>query len=318
MKQLILNSPGYRSLEALFREWLDILGYAETTINSLPVHVRELLHYLETNNITHITQVKLKHLKGFIEHIKYRQNLTHGGSLSSSTINKIILSVNTFVRYLNQTGHCTLDFVQKKIVNEIEERVILTKEEIKQLYDITFEPHRKNTLAIGQRDRAIIAIFYGCGLRKDEGTRLNINDIDLNKALLFVRKAKGNKQRYVPIARQNLEDLINYIEEGRAWFLQDHSQVTYYKKPRNKENTDGLALFINQNGQRMKYFYQRLDCLREKANIEKPFGLHALRHSIATHLLQSGMQIEEIAKFLGHSTLESTQIYTHIAEQNKI
>lgn len=62
----------------------------------------------------------------------------------------------------------------------------------------------------------------------------------------------------------------------------------------------------------MTDFYKRLDYLKEKAGIEKRFGLHSLRHSIATHLLQSGMLIEEIARFLGHGSLDSTQIYTHI------
>ncbi len=65
----------------------------------------------------------------------------------------------------------------------------------------------------------------------------------------------------------------------------------------------------------MNAFYQRFEYLKEKSGIEKKFSTHNLRHSIATHLLQSGMPIEEIAKFLGHATLESTQIYTHIVNQ---
>ncbi|WP_315814173.1 tyrosine-type recombinase/integrase [Paraflavitalea speifideaquila] len=103
---------------------------------------------------------------------------------------------------------------------------------------------------MGQRDRAIIAVFYGCGLRKMEGTMLNLTDIDLQKRLLFVRKGKGNKQRYVPIAARHAEDIRRYLE-----------------------------------------------------GIEKQFGLHTLRHSIATHLSLSGIPIEEIARFLGHSSL---------------
>ena len=81
---------------------------------------------------------------------------------------------------------------------------------------------------------------------------------------------------------------------------------------KRKEVSDEDAFFISQRGCRMTDFYKRLDYLKEKAAIDKRFCLHSLRHSIATHLLQSGMAIEEIARFLGHSTLDSTQIYTHL------
>ena len=106
-------------------------------------------------------------------------------------------------------------------------------EEIKQLYEATFLPHRHNTIAIGQRDRAIIAIFYGCGLRRSEGKNLNINDIDLQKQLLFVRKAKGNKQRYVPIANKHLQDIKDYLKEGREWFLYHHDSNEMHHSKRH-------------------------------------------------------------------------------------
>jgi integrase/recombinase XerD len=316
MKHLHLNSSNYKYLEQGFKDWLDIIGYAETTINTLPVHVKELLHYLEQKNILHITQVKPRHVSDFIRYLKLRGNLKYGGGLGASTINKTIQAINTFARYVNQTDKHILDLTVKNIVNDVDERIILTKEEIKQLYESTFLHHRENTLAMGQRDRAIIAIFYGCGLRKDEGTRLNITDINTVKKLLFVSKAKGNKQRYVPIAQKNLDDIKAYLEEGRNWFLLEHKAVHYYKQGKKKQNTDGEAFFINQEGKRMQSFYGRFAYLKEKSGIETHFSTHNLRHSIATHLLQSGMPIEEIAKFLGHSTLESTQIYTHIV--NKI
>jgi site-specific recombinase XerD len=248
-----------------------------------------------------------------------RTNLKQGGGLSTSSINSYITSMNLFAQYVNQTGKHILDINPKRLHSETDERIILSQQEIKQLYEATFTPHRQNTIAMGQRDRAIIAIFYGCGLRKDEGTRLNLMDIDLIKKLVFVKKAKGNKQRYVPIAQKHAEDIRSYIEEGRYWFLEDHHQSNFMRKSGRafpkKQETDDDAFFLNMEGKRMQSFYQRLDYMKEKAGIDKHFSTHNLRHSIATHLLQSGMPIEEIAKFLGHSTLESTQIYTHIVNQ---
>ena len=317
MKHLQINTPSYNYIEQGFRQWLDIIGYAETTINSFPSHVHELLYYLEQKNITQIRQVKSRHVSEFIHYIKHRSNSMHGGSLSSSSINKIIQSVNTFAKYLNSTGKHILDITPRRITNDVSERSILSTEEIKALYESTFLTHRENTQAMGQRDRAIIAIFYGCGLRKDEGTRLNITDIDLNKKLVFVRKGKGNKQRYVPIANKHAEDIRAYLEEGRNWFLEHHYSSTCNRHIVKKGNTDAEAFFLNQSGKRMQSFYQRFAYMKERAGIEKDFSTHSLRHSIATHLLQSGMPIEEIAKFLGHGSLESTQIYTHIVNQLK-
>ncbi|NTW32534.1 MAG: tyrosine-type recombinase/integrase [Bacteroidetes bacterium] len=320
MKHLEIKSVQYTFLLQNFREWLDIIGYAETTVNSLPVHVQELLHFLEQKNITQITQVKARHISDFSNYLKGRKNQTQGGGLSTSHINKALQSINTFAKYLEQTGRYNMDTVLKKLSNEVNERIILTREEIKQLYESTYEPHCTfNSSAMGQRDRAIIGIFYGCGLRKDEGSRLNINDIDLNRKLVFVRKGKGNKQRYVPIANKHAEDIRLYIEEGRYWFLEDHSECAFYYKygqPRpKKQNPDAEAFFLNVEGKRMSSFYKRLAYMKERSGIKKDFSTHNLRHSIATHLLQSGMPIEEIAKFLGHGSLESTQIYTHIVNQ---
>lgn len=146
-----------------------------------------------------------------------------------------------------------------------------------------------------------------------EGTQLNLDDIDLNRKLIFVRRGKGGKQRYVPVASKHADDIRSYIIEGREWFLYHHHSPRYTSKyAKRKQASDDGAFFISQKGCRLTEFYKRLEYLKEKAGIEKQFGLHSLRHSIATHLLQSGMPIEEIARFLGHSTIDSTQIYTHL------
>ncbi|OQP68410.1 hypothetical protein A4R26_00965 [Niastella populi] len=101
--------------------------------------------------------------------------------------------------------------------------------------------------------------------------------------------------------------------EGREWFLHEHYARDYTNKhAKRKQASDDGAFFISQKGGRLTEFYPRLTYLKEKAGIEKQFRLHSLRHSIATHLLQSGMPIVEIARFLGHGSLDSTQIYTHL------
>jgi integrase/recombinase XerD len=318
MKSLELTNTSFIYLEQSFKEWLNIIGYAETTINSWPIHVREFLHWLESKHVLQIQQVSPQRTYQFIHYIKHRKSLVTGTALSNSSINKIINSVNAFAKYINVTAHHTLDITPKLLEQNTLEKTILSTEEIKQVYEATFTPHRCNNVAIGQRDRAIIAIFYGCGLRKDEGARLNIFDIDTYKGLVFVRKAKGNKQRYVPIAGKHLQDIKDYLEEGRNWFLMNNKSAYHTKKHIKKLNTDEEAFFLGVFGARLITYDFIFKRLKETSGITTHFSTHILRHSIATHLLQSGMQLEDIAKFLGHSSLASTQIYTHLLNTNHL
>ncbi len=316
MKQLLIKTTHYLTLQRSFKEWLATMGYATGTVNTFPVHLREFFHYLEQRNVFHVREIQQRHYDGFASHLQIRKNKQQkGGGLSAASINKITQSVNTFAKYINQNQRFTLNITPKYLQHSQEIPSVLTREEIKALYEATFTPHRENTLAIGQRDRAILAIFYGCGLRKSEGTALNITDIDLVKRTVFVRSGKGNKQRYVPIVAKALEDITAYLKEGRYWFLEYQLRGTAGKNLNLKSESN--ALFVNQFGGRLQAFYGRFNYLKKHAAIETPFSTHTLRHSIATHLLQSGMNIEEIAKFLGHSSLESTQLYTHIVNHSQ-
>ena len=321
MKSLILRNHQYRYLVQSYEEYLQVLGYANTTVQSLPVHVRELLYWLEKKNVQNITALDSSHIKAFTHYIKHRSNKRiKGTALSSSSINKMLVAVNLFIKFLNSTGRYVTEVTAERAEDSISERVILSVEEIKQLYEATYLPYRENAVAMGQRDRAIIAVFYGCGLRRSEGKALDIGDIDLQNRLLLVRKGKGNKQRYVPVAKKHAGDIREYIEEGRAWFLEQHHANAEWHSVKHgtivyKTQKDDAAFFLSQSGGRINEFYKRLQVMKERAEIDKAVTLHGLRHSIATHLLQGGMEIEEIAKFLGHGSLASTQIYTHIINE---
>ena len=131
-----------------------------------------------------------------------------------------------------------------------------------------------------------------------------MNDIIFEKSVLHVRKAKGYKERFTPITATSLQHLQNYLYDARPYFTSDKNE----------------AFLVNHNGKRLSgtMMLLRLKTLIEltgnAALIKKDIHLHTLRHSIATHLLQNGMKLERIKEFLGHSSLESTQIYTHFLE----
>jgi integrase/recombinase XerD len=162
MLSLEIKSSHYNYLLKSYQEYLQILGYAAQTAKRWPIHVREFLYYLEQQNVQHITSVESKHVNDFIIYVKQRKNNNcKGTALSSSHINQIINAINAFAKYLNSTGKYILDSTPKRANNEITEKIILSIVEAKQLYEATFLPYRENSIAIGQRDRAIIAVYYG-------------------------------------------------------------------------------------------------------------------------------------------------------------
>lgn len=299
-----------------YKTWLQTLGFAASSVKSLPRYTNEMLLRFEKNNIREASEITAPAIKDFFLHWKHRKNKTTGAGLSPNHIQKGITSINNFIKFLKLTGknHISLKLEREKIQPKIPQ--VLTQQEIQSLYEATHNNHRRvNIEAYAQRDRAMLAVYYGCGLRKSEGNNLVLSDILTEKKMLYVRKGKGSKERFVPIAANAMQDIEEYLQYGRKWFLHDHSQVIYYEKPRLKVVVDSGYFFLNVWGEPMQDFTARIRQLTEEAGIHKQISLHTLRHSIATHLLQKGMDIEQIKKFLGHATLESTQIYTHILNE---
>lgn len=174
----------------------------------------------------------------------------------------------------------------------------LTQEEIQQLYEVTADS------VLGMRDRAMLAVYYGCGLRLNEGVHLECKDVIRDRQLLHVRKGKRYKERLVPMSTKTMAMITLYMDVGRPQLLQQHP-------------TDRLFIEANRGRPMQRQsLYIRIKALVRKAGIKKKVGTHTLRHSIATHLLQSGMRLEQIQHFLGHRSLDSTQLYTHLAHQH--
>lgn len=298
MKHLILQTQQYHLYTHRFEQWLGTLGYSQSTTKGLPVTLREFLHYCESKAVTQIEAITDTIIKDYITYIQTRKNHRREGALSTGQVNRHIRTLHLFSDYLRQTEKISLIVPVEHIEEERKtDYVILTVDEVKQLYHVTDDtPH-------GMRDRAMLTVYYGCGLRKSEGINLDVSDILFERKLLYVRKAKNNYERYVPATKSNLRYLEQWISNGRNLLLPEYSKET--------------ALFISERGNRISegMMYLRLKALEQKAGIQKEIGLHTLRHSIATHLLQKGMALENIALLLGHRCLDSTQIYTHILNE---
>jgi len=316
MKRLPITSPAYTYIEKSFKEWLDVLGYAEHTVYSMPNYVRGLLHYIEQTGKTQIQDITTALIKEYYYHkLKQRPNLMRkSGGLSNNHLNKHLQAFYKFSDYLRQSGRLalpTLNIKREEIKKD--EVVALTEEEIKQLYKAC--DHYPNTTdrkpsffypAMALRDKAMLTIYYGCGLRRNEGLQIELNNILWNKQLLLVRKGKNYKERFVPINKTGLQHLENYQYNSRPLFLRNDKEERFFINERGKAIAGQMMLL------RLNQLVQRTENIELQS---KTVGLHTLRHSIATHLLSNGMKLEHIKDFLGHSSLESTQIYAHLIEK---
>ena len=305
MKNLSLNNPHFEFIERSFREWLDILGYSHHTIYNLPNHVRELLYYLEQNDIHHIKQLTVNTIRNYYSELKNRSNQRKSGGLSNAYLNKHLQALYKFSDYLRQSGKILLPALCIDWeADDSEEITVLTPIEIKLLYKATENFNVGTELEpFNARDRAMLTIYYGCGLRRNEGYHLNLSDINFDRRILRVRKGKNYKERLVPFNKTNAEYLQEYIYDWRPLIVTDKRNDAFFISQRGtRMDTQSMAI-------RLKILQQRTDDITLQ---QKNVRLHVLRHSIATHLLQNGMELEKIARFLGHSSLESTQIYTHL------
>jgi site-specific recombinase XerD len=288
-----LYSDEHNILRQGFAEWLAVLGYAPSSVVNLPRHVTEFLQDQESHGKYSLSQLAATDATAFIERQQTRIGIRTGQGFSAAHINKYIQALLLFSRYIRQTGKSGVGFTLELLEAPTPMPVWLTRAEIRRLYAACGED------VLGLRDRAMLSVFYGCGLRLQEGASLEISDVLQDKRMLYVRRGKGYKERYVPIAAHSYRDIEVYIERARPELLQQPCS----------------ALFIDANKGRQvtkQSLYIRIKALVRKAGITKAVGTHTLRHSIATHLLQSGMPLERIAVFLGHAVLDSTQLYTHL------
>ncbi len=292
VKKLILTQEEHMRLESGFTDWLSVTGYAASTVRGLPAHIKEFLCWLEQRQGS-IEGLTPQALQDYFIYLKQRPRQRRRGALSNNYLLKHLQALKRLSEYLRDTDQASFDTDIVLTGDQRKIPEILSGEEIKRLYEVTDDS------PMGLRDRAMLAVYYGCGLRRNEGTSLDTGDILTDKNLLYVRYGKGNKERYVPMTPEVKEDMESYLLYGRPFLVKEEYEESFFLTERGGR-PEGQSLYI------------RLKRLAEKAEIDKAVGLHLLRHTIATRLLENGMSLENIALFLGHDSLESTQIYTHI------
>ena len=187
-KPIALQSAEYILLLQSFTEWLGLLGYSPL---SIPTHTTSLKDFLEYQGATGkllLEQLTASDANYFIEYLQNKTGERTHKPLSNSHINKYIQSLKLFSRYIRETGRSLVGFMLQRMEEEKNKPEWLTKQEMQLLYDAIPE-----TL-LGIRDKAMLAVYYGCGLRLNEGASLELNDIDTTKKVLHVRRESITKK----------------------------------------------------------------------------------------------------------------------------
>jgi integrase/recombinase XerD len=295
MKSLPIHNQQFETYYTDFARYIKTKGYGRGKC-SYASHAREFLFFIESCGINRIQEVTAINIIAYHDYLKERPNQRTEGGLCDSVIKSHLFALRLFFDHLLDleiVDSCPAR-LPKFQLNKSKERIPLTIEEIKILY----------AQCETKRDIALISIAYGCGLRRGELHKLNTNDVLLHKGMLIVRDGKGGKSRVVPMSDVIVRNLKDYIIYERPKYL---------LKSHFRENN---AFFINGVGTRMydNNLNGRLKELVRKANNpemdSKQITLHHLRHSIATHLLDNGATIEFVQKFLGHSQIDTSHLYS--------
>ena len=216
---------------------------------------------------------------------------------SKATIARKLATLRSFYKFLVKTNRCSVNPLATVRTPKQEKKLprFLEYEEVKRLLET---PPIGTWL--GARDRAILETLYSTGIRVSELVALNMDDIDFLGEVIHVR-GKGKKERIAPISSSALQAIQHYMEFRN-------------KRAQSNSNFDSRVLFVNKHGQRLstRSVRRKMDKYLKMAGLDPNISPHTLRHSFATHMLNNGADLRSVQELLGHQSLSTTQVYTHL------
>ncbi len=268
------------------------LAYLQTecglSVNTLAGYRRDVTRFLDSIGGRDPSQAKTEDVEHFLQGEKAR-------GLEVSSIARALVAVRMFYRFLASEGLGSDAAVALIETPRIWKRLpnFLTVQEVTKLLAT---PKGRTPLAI--RDRALLEAFYAAGARVAEVAALKINDVKLDLGLVILF-GKGEKERVVPLGRPAMAAINDYLANARA-------------KLANSQSDD--TLFLGLRGRRLsrKHIWRLVKKYASLAGIRKNVHPHTLRHSFATHLLEGGADLRTVQEMLGHSSIQTTEVYTHV------
>ncbi len=262
-------------------------NYSDLTINGYDYEITKFLDYLNNNHLDYkkINIDMIRNYLKYLDSLKYKKN----------SISKNLSSLRSYYKFLTEEK-VVLNNPFKNISNPKKDKKLpdfLNYEEINKLFDSA-----DTKTPLGLRNRCILELLYDTGIRVSELVNLKINDIEFDKKIINIL-GKGKKERIVYYGDYLQEVLGKYINDSRKYLL--NNKLSEY-------------LILNNNGSKIttRGVEYIIDKMVNEAAIKHKISPHVLRHTFATHMLNGGADIKSIQQLLGHESLSTTGIYTHI------
>ena len=225
----------------------------------------------------------------------------HDKKISSRSLRRKLSSIRMFYRYLVQRGICKKDPTENIAIPAIGRPLpkVLSGRHVTELLSQADCNSRE-----GARDSAMMALIYATGMRVSELVKIKVADVNLTAGFVLTM-GKGSKERLIPIGETAIEQVTRYLKNVRSEFL--------------KKN-DPPEMFLTRLGKAMtrQMFWQIIRRYARSAGITQKISPHMLRHSFATHLLEGGADLRSVQAMLGHESLATTQIYTHVQDKERL
>jgi site-specific recombinase XerD len=275
-------------------------GYSMVSRTRYRSEIASLVCYLASvHGVTEVRSITRDHITAFFE------RLADDDRLAANTRRGIMSSLRGLFRYLMQNEYLVenpFDGVTRGFRVRIAERTTVSEEQMRRLLE-GIAGNDPATL----RDRAIFELFYATGIRVGELVKLDVTDVQVKTATVHVREGKGKKDRFLPLTKVARDALVRYLRRGRRQF-----------RKRRFGKADKQALFLGYRGTRLSR--DRVERLVKKyvavAGLPSAgMSPHMFRHSVATHLLNRGADIRYVQELLGHESVETTVIYTHVGAE---
>jgi site-specific recombinase XerD len=274
-----------------------ILSKVDEFINYKPLaHITKRCYINDITNFLKVVSLKKLNFEKIREYIKY----LHNKGYKRSSILRKLSTIRAFCKFLYKTG-----FLKENIFNLInlpkqQKRIpnFLYPSQIQSLLELPekiYSNHKFQAL----RDKALLELLYSTGIRVSELCSLNLENLDLTNDIIKI-KGKGNKERICPLGKYAKESLKIYLIKRNSLL---------------KECKDKEVLFLNKNGKRLTPRGVRFIIKKYAKLLNLKFSPHTIRHTFATHLLNQGADIRFVQELLGHESITTTQIYTHITKE---
>lgn len=262
-------------------------GLSDKTKESYENDLNVYKDYLNSKHITTVESIKSDHIKNFLKERSTEETTTIAHNLT------VIKNFHTYLLKENITKNNESEFIERPKLRKALPKT-LSIEDVDNLLNIELKT------PFDYRNKAMLELMYGCGLRVSELISIELNDIDMVNCLIRVY-GKGSKEREIPLGEYAIHYLQEYISRR---------ELLLKKKPCTK-------LFLNNHGQgmtRQGFFKNLKEILREKG-LNPEVSPHTLRHSFATHLINQGADLRSIQEMLGHSDISTTKIYTKVTDE---